>query len=130
VFLPRNFLALLAAALAACGGGSDAVTPTGTIESVPQESQVVVRYDHNGDTLPDVLTLDTSRSPFRIVEVLEGTDSGDPVDRSAFLRDRPIEPAISGAVPSYLAESMQVASETDLDVTNLSGDSVTVTVFE
>ena len=145
----RHLALLLAlAALCACGGGTDApdaalvadptdgdpvgdpVDDNAGVEAVAQENQVVVRYDHDGDGNPDHLTLDTTTTPYRIVEALGGTGAGVPVDLTAVLKDQPIDPAVSDAVEAHRASSLGVASETTLDVVNQSGEQVTVTIYE
>jgi len=124
------FLAL--AALAACGG-SDAVIQSpigGDVIPLAQEQQVVVRYDYDGDGNPDHLTLDTTKTPYTIVEALGGTAAGVPLDMTGALKDQPIDSAISDALATYMAGSLGVASEVALDVTDTGGRELTVTIYE
>lgn len=117
-------VALIAISLVACGGGG-AEAPAPTTSVVPQESQVVVRLDLNGDQDPDLLTLDTSRTPFTIVTALEGA-----VDTSDIRRGQPIDAAVSDALANYLVDSFGVGAERELEVVDTAGHPVTVTVFE
>ncbi len=60
-----------------CGSGG-ALTQTGS-GGIPQEEQpelVVVRMDQDDDGIPDLVTLDVSQSPSRVVEVLAGEPDG------------------------------------------------------
>lgn len=140
LFMPLG-IAVLALTLFACGGGggggggaSDGgltdepadITPPA--ETEPQEL-VVVRYDHDGDGDQDLLTLDATQSPLTIVEALEGTDSGEAIDATAALAGTPVDPAVSEALTRYLADSVALASEHELDVATAAGD-ITITVFE
>jgi len=127
-------LALAALPLAACGGGggpAPRVAPTsgGVSPSAPSTQLLVVRYDLNGDTNPDVLTLDTTEAPYTIVEALEGTADGDAVDATEAWKDRQIDPVLSEALAGYVAGSFEVTHETDLEVT-IDGRPATVTVIE
>jgi hypothetical protein len=133
-------LAFLSAALFGCGGGggggggSDIAVnppPGGAGDTtVPPGEYVVVRYDQDADGNPDLLTLDKTETPFTVVEALAGTDDGGSVVVTEKLGGRPIDPAISDALASYLAESLEVASETDLEVVDSSGSEISITVFE
>ena len=138
IFMPLG-LAALALALFACGGGGgggggdggptqapEDVSPPA--ESGPQEL-VVVRYDYDGDGDEDVLTLDKTTSPYTIVEALTGTATGEAVDATEALAGRPVDPAVSEALARYLAETVEIASEHELDVPTATGD-LTITVFE
>jgi len=122
--------ALGAAMLAGCGGSGGAAASQPALDSVPQESQVVVRYDLNGDSNPDLLTLDTTKTPFRIMEALDGTAGGGAVDTTALRRGQAIDPAVSDALADYLAQSTAAGSETRLDVTDENGNPFTLTIFE
>jgi len=123
-------LALGAAMLAACGGSSGAAPAQPALDSVPQEAQVVVRYDLNGDSNPDLLTLDTTQTPFRIMEALDGTADGGAVDSTAVRRGQAIDPAVSDALATYLTQSTAAGTETRLDVVDQNGNPFTVTIFE
>jgi len=97
---------------------------------VPQNETVVVRYDRNGDDLPDLMTLDRSKEPYVIVASLDGTADGNALDTSDLLRGLPIDPAISRALALYLGASYKAGAETDLDVADSTGRDLKVTVFE
>ncbi len=143
-----HFLGCLLAlfALAACGGGGGGGTPADiTTDPIAQDGSapaetsspttgvagnlVVIRYDHNGDTHPDLLTLDTAVEPFQIREALEGTPEGEARDVSEALRGHPIDPAIADALARHLAESFALGEETDLEVM-VGGLPVELTVVE
>ncbi len=128
-YLHGTLLACCAVLLVACGGSS-APAVTDTLESIPQESQVVVRYDLNGDSLPDMLTLDTTQEPFRIIEALEGTADGGARDLTNIMRDHAIDASVSQALANYLAQSLEAGRETELDVADVAGREFTVTIFE
>lgn len=126
-------LALAVALFGGCGGGGDgdSALPAGggSSPALSKITEVVVRYDHDGDGNPDVLTLDASVDPFEIVEALEGTDAGDAVDATEVLKGRAIDPAISTALANHRAESFEIDVEIDLEV-QVDGVPVTVTVIE
>lgn len=130
--------------LAACGGGGggggvtlpvgatptpDTGDPVGDT-SEPERQLVVVRYDYDGDDLPDVLTLDKNRSPMEIVEALKGTTTGDVVDVTSTWAGKTVDSAISDAVNSHLISSFSVADKTDVFVTDTLGHDATVTIFD
>ncbi len=138
-FLSRAALAACAAVLAACGGtgptplvGGDGPTGGGggqpNLTTSPQ-SFVVVQFDRNGDSNPDVVTLDPSKSPMEIVSALDGTP-GDPVDVTQSVKGQTIDPTLSEGLANYLKESYEVGKRTELDLRNAAGASVPVTVFE
>lgn len=128
--------ALLTAALlvAACGGGSGSDIPltgptSGTPTTAAQPHLVVARFDFDGDTYPDILTLDAIPHPMVIVEALQGTPDGDGLDAIESWGGKPIEPEISDAIHAHLADSLQVGTETDLEI-EVGGQTITVTVIE
>ncbi|MHC4817107.1 MAG: hypothetical protein ACYTF8_03465 [Planctomycetota bacterium] len=130
---------VLVAALVGCGASGTTTTmptttttpPTGgsAVTSVAQE-RLVVQMDINGDEAPDVLTLDTSETPFQVVEALQGTAGGDPVDVTDVLGGQPIDPEISRALAEYLATSFSVATRTELDVRDANDQLITLVIFE
>ncbi len=120
--------ALLAAMWGGCGGGGGAASPGPA--PVAQNETVVVRYDRNGDDLPDLMTLDRSREPYVIVASLDGTADGGALDTTDLLRGASIDPAISHALALYLGTSYKAGAETDLDVADSTGRERKVTVFE
>jgi len=99
------------------------------VEGLAQQS-LVVQYDHNGDGEPDWLTVDTSESPFTIVEVLEGVPNAQPFDATAVAAGTPIDPEISQALADHIANSLNVVERTELDVRDAAGEPVRVVVFE
>ena len=119
--------------LASCGGGrEDALSATvGKPTAAGDEcaSRVAVRLDWDQDGHLDVLTLDTSTNPLRVVDALRGTADGGAVDATATWRGRSVGPVLNDTLQFYLARSMSVASLTDLEVV-LYGQPVTVTVIE
>jgi hypothetical protein len=126
----RHFfaLSLLAIGFTGCGGGA---APGGASGQLATEAQtMVVQYDLDDDGEPDWVTLDTSTSPFQVVEAVHGTTDGEPVDITDLLAGTPIEPELSQALADHLARSFDVDQRTELEVL-LSGDRrVSVTVLD
>ena len=140
--------ALCAAVLVGCtGGGGEAVSAVAggvaapapvpapapippPVTSAPQTQEVVVRFDRNGDDQPDLLTLDTSDENLKIVSAFDGRAVGDPVDVTPVLAGTELDPEIVRSLKTYLANSLEVASETQLDVVDRNGNTVTITIFE
>jgi len=125
--------ALILLLLTSCGGGrEDALSSSVsklTGAAAPCASQVVVRLDWDQDGHTDVLTLDTSTNPLVVTDALRGTADGGGVDATAAWRGRSVGPVLNDTLQLYLARSMSVASQTDLDVV-LYGKHITVTVIE
>jgi hypothetical protein len=121
--------------LVACSGGGDEALDAeagprkGTPSSAASTSQIVVRYDHDGDSHVDTVTLETTRSPLVIVEAIRGTADGGGTNATNEWRGAPVERALNDALQLHLAESFSVASPLDLDVV-LEGRAVTITVIE
>jgi hypothetical protein len=116
--------------LAGCGSGGG--SPAGG-QPQPQaldQQTLVVQMDQNGDNELDLVTLDVSESPFVILECLYGMAGGDFDDVTDSVRGRPIDPAVSGALATYVGGSFGVADRTELDITNSNGDPMRVVVFE
>ena len=138
-FLHRAALAACAAVLAACSGGTGPALPAADGPTtggggqpnlnIPQQNFVVVQFDRNGDQNPDVVTLDPSKSPMEIVSALDGT-AGDPVDVTQSVKGQPIDATLSEGLANYLKDSYEVGARTELDLRNVNGASVPVTVFE
>lgn len=133
-------LALCAAALVACGGGVTAV-PVSTggpatggdgpgLTPAAQENQVVLEFDITGDARPDMVTVDANTSPFTVVAVLETTGAGPRNDVTEAFEGAPIDAAVSEALSDYLANSFELNQQTRLDVFDINGAPVTVTIFE
>lgn len=135
--IPRFFgLLCLLGALGACGGGGgggtaavDPGTPPGGLDTTSPLEQVVVMYDVTGDDDPDLVTLDRTTEPFRIVEALVATDAGT-VDRTDAMKGQPIDADVSRTLADWLAGSVDVASGTRLDVVETDGRETTVTIWE
>jgi len=126
-------LAVCAVLLPACGGTSEPAPLSGPGTppvAAPQQTQVVLNYDRNGDDLLDLVTVDTATEEFRIVAVLDGSPSGQTVDMTASLAGTALDPSIATALRIHLADSLEVASETRLDVLDGNGNPIPVTVFE
>ena len=125
----------LALLTAGCGGGGDITPstapggPAGPIAQAPAKNLVVVRIDLDADGNPDLLTLDADQRPLAIVEALRGTPDGGSVDATAAFAGQQLAPEIDDALAKHLAESFDLDSETDLEVT-VGGEIVTVTVIE
>jgi hypothetical protein len=127
------FGATVALALLATGCGGGGGSPGGggppPIQSLSQET-LVVQMDQNGDNELDLITLDISESPFVILECLYGMPGGDFDDVTDAIKGRSIDPAVSGALATYVGGSFGVTDRTELDVTNSNGDPMRVVVFE
>ena len=127
----RILMALVAGVgLLACGGSSGGGATTGAPIAAAPQNQLVVELDMNGDDVPDVLTLDTSAVPFRIVEAIQGVPNGSPFDATAAFAGQPIDAALSDALAKHLTDSLNVASRTELELIDSIGRTVPVTVFE
>jgi len=123
---------VVALALLGAGCGGSGGTPGGgqpPLQALDQQT-LVVQMDQNGDSELDLITLDISESPFVILECLYGMAGGDFQDVTASVKGTPIDPAVSGALATYVGGSFGVAARTELDVTNTNGDPVRVVVFE
>lgn len=141
--MTRFWTVVLVAALVGCGAsGTTTPLPTTTttppiagnddvtdVTSVAQE-RLVVQMDYNGDDAPDVLTLDTSEAPFKVVEALQGTAGGAPVDVTDVVGGQTIDPEISRALAEYLTNSFSVATRTELDVRDANDQLVTLVIYE
>ena len=134
----NRVLSLLAglALAAGCGSGGGAVGSTGGgdtggITTSPQQQQrLVVQFDQNGDDEPDLVTLDTTETPFKILEVLEGVSGGTMRDVTATAAGQTLDTEISNAISGYIANSYNVGKRSELDVTNQQGQSMTLVIFE
>lgn len=120
----------LIAILAACTGGAVDVAGTTTAPplapEIQDQGQVVVRLDINGDDDPDLLTVETDGT---IVAALEST-GGDPIDTTDLRKGQRIDAKVAEAIAAYVSQSIELASETDLDVVDSTGTTITVTIFE
>jgi len=131
--MKRHWIATFAALtlfVAGCGGGggsSGGAQPP--LQALDQQS-IVVQMDQNGDNQLDLITLDISESPFVILECLYGMPGGDFNDVTDSVKGVSIDPAVSGALATYVGGSFGVADRTELDVTNSNGDPMRVVVFE
>jgi hypothetical protein len=107
-----------------------------TEESEPQsltgiaQRQVVVQYDHNRDGYLDLLTLDAYDAELRIVAALDGLPDGEMIDMTAVLEGDRLDPEVADAILLYLADALEVASGTRLDLTDRFGERFTLTIFE
>jgi len=127
--LPVALALLSAACLAGCGKGGGGVSGASGAAGTTGE-QVVVAFDFNTDGWGDVLTLDFSTAPARIVTALQGDASGGYVDATAQLKGQAIDGKLSDAIAAYVAGSLEVASGTDLETVDSAGREITVTVYE
>lgn len=121
----------LALLVAGCGGGGGGSSGGGAapLQALDQQT-LVVQMDQNGDNELDLITLDISESPFVILECLYGMPGGDFDDVTPLMRGTAIDPAVSGALATYVGGSFGVADRTELDITNTNGDPMKVVVFE
>ena len=127
--MKKAFL-LCAVFVAACGGGGGDIVNdvlSDPIAQQPDPQQVVVSYDINNDEDPDTLTIDADGT---IVEALETTAGGATVDTTDIRKGEAIDPRIAEAIAAHLAASIDLASETRLDVVDSSGRTVNVRIFE
>jgi hypothetical protein len=129
----KRFTGVAVAALllvfAGCGGGGGSGGSQPTPQALDQQT-MVVQMDQNGDNELDLITLDISESPFVILECLYGMPGGDFDDVTNSVRGLAIDPAVSGALATYVGSSMGVAERTELDVTDTNGDPMKVVIFE
>ena len=139
--MTRLLTVVLVAALVGCGASGTTTTLPKTTTTPPivtggsdatsvAQERLVVQMDYNGDDAPDVLTLDTSETPFTVVEALEGSAGGDPVDVTDILGGQAIDPEISRALAEYLANSFSVATRTELDVRDAKDQVITLVIYE
>jgi hypothetical protein len=122
--------ALWAVVLVGCTGGGGEVAGGAPVSTAPQSQEVVVRFDRNGDDEPDLVTLDATDENLKIVSALDGSAAGDPVDVTPVLQGTELDPEIVRSLKTYLANSLDVASETQLDVVDRNGNTVTITIYE
>ncbi|MHC4848443.1 MAG: hypothetical protein ACYTEG_08315 [Planctomycetota bacterium] len=115
---------LLAIGLPGCGGGAD----PGGLSAEPQT--LVVQYDRDDDGELDWVTLDTTTQPFTVVEALQGTANGDPLDMTDLLAGTPIDPDLSLALADHLARSFAVGERTELEVLLGGARRMTVAVLD
>ena len=113
------------------GGGTDLTNPGNTtpVDTAPAQL-VVVQYDYDQDGEPDLLTLNRSTSPLTIVEALSGTADGEMTDMTAAWAGNTVAPEISDAVSAHLADSVEVAGESQIQATDGAGGDVLITVYE
>ena len=109
--------------------GASPTTPLGAVAAAPAKDLVVVRYDHDLDGNPDLLTLNADRRPLEIVEALRGTPDGAAVDATQALAGQSLAPEIDEALARHLAGSYALDTETELEV-KVGGETVTLTVIE
>jgi hypothetical protein len=127
----------IAAALGACGGGGAAAPASpgtnpavGGTDSASPLDTLVVMYDVTGDGNPDVLTLDRTTDPYTIREAIVATDAGPSVDRTDQLKGTTIDPDVSRALADWMANTVDVASGSRLNVVDSAGRETTVTIYE
>ncbi len=112
------------------GGGSSSSASTEDIAAQSQENSVVVGYDHNGDGYLDMLTLDLGAEPLTILEALEGDGQGGYVDRTDALAGQAIDTALSASIKDYVASTIELGGQTELELTDTSGNSVLVVIYQ
>lgn len=126
----KSAFLFLAVVLTACTGGvGDTVstsTPPPLVQEDPDQGLVVVSLDINGDDDPDLLTVEPDGT---IVAALEST-SGDPIDTTDLRKGQKIDAKVAEAIAAYVSNTVELASETRLDVVDSTGATVSVTVFE
>jgi hypothetical protein len=121
--------AAVAVLVAGCGGGGLSSGKLGTTTAAP-EDQIVAAYDQDNDGNQDLLTLNPNVSPMQILGAIQGQTGGGFVDVSAQLAGQPIDANISAAISNYLANSVELGAGTDLEVQDVSGRALVVTVYE
>ncbi len=132
--LPTLAAALLVAA-AGCGGGGGGTSGSSVKTTPPSpastDGQFAVQFDYNDDEHQDMLTLDSTVQPMRIVSVMDGGPNGTFTDTSAALRPgQSIDASLSSGLATYLANSIDVGSGTEVQIRDSMGRDVTVTVYE
>ena len=124
--LPTMLLA--AGFFAGCGGDDPA--PAAEVSTSLLQQRLGVEYDQNADGELDVLTLDTTTTPYRIVEMLQGMPAGAPMDVTPVMYGAEIDPGISAALANHLGNSINVRTRTEMNVRNQLGESATIVVYE
>lgn len=114
--------------VAGCGGGGSSGGGQPPLQAL--EQTLVVQMDQNGDSELDLVTLDISETPFVILECLYGMPGGDFDDVTPVVKGQPIDPAVSGALATFVGGSFGTTDRAELDVTNSNGDQMKVVVFE
>ena len=127
----RTFIlsSLLAIGVTGCGSGGGAATPSATPQTAQPET-MVVQYDRNDDGEPDWVTLDTSSSPFRVIEAVHGAANGEPLDMTDVLLGTSIDPDLSQALADHLARSFDVNTRTELEVLLTEGGRIGVSILD
>lgn len=128
-FLPLGLAAAAMVLVACSGGGSSSSRTAGVTSDIAEEEHVVVQYDEDQDGNLDVLTLDPAAEPLAIVAGLRGTDLGDLVEAPE-LEGKAVDGAIADALRDYLASSLELDAQTELEVTDSLGRQLTIVVFE
>jgi hypothetical protein len=128
VTLGTGALLALALVVAGCGGGGSSGNGGQPPLQALDQNTLVVQMDQNGDSELDLITLDISESPFVILECLHGMPGGDFEDVTPLLKGLAIDPALSGALATYVGDSFG-EDRAELDVTNANGDPTKVVVF-
>ncbi len=123
----RGALVALLLLVASCGGSGGSGGGQPPLQALDQQT-LVVQMDQNGDNELDLITLDISESPFVILECLYGMTGGDFEDVTPLLKGLKIDPAVSGALATYMGGSFG-EDRAELDVTNAQGDPTKVIVF-
>lgn len=126
-FFGRGALGALLLLVAGCGGSGGSGGGQPPLQALDQRT-LVVQMDQNGDDELDLITLDISESPFVILECLNGMPGGDFEDVTPLLKGLKIDPAVSGALATYMGGSFG-EDRAELDVTNTEGDPTKVVVF-
>lgn len=127
-------LALLCLGLAGCGGGGEGrstarLTSTSGPMLEAEDRLVVLRWDFDQDSHADLLTLDVTEKDLRVVEALQGLPGGTFVDASERWRGRRLDGDVETALWAYLGRSVEVATETELELV-VRGQPVLVSVIE
>jgi len=125
-------MVLLLAVIAACSaaGIDNPLEFPDPRDEVIKEFLVVVQYDQDGDDSPDLVTLDSSEMPYRIVEMLGSQPGGGAVDMTPLYAGLEIDTEIASAIAAHLASNLASDGETEIEVEDSTGRQHTVRIYE
>lgn len=100
------------------------------VDDITPEFLVVAQYDEDGDDSPDMVTLDASATPYRIVEMIGTRPGGGAVDKSAAFAGREIDPRISDAIAAHISDALASDGNTVIEVVDSTGRAHTVRLHQ